>query len=801
MRGPGFKVLCVLFTEEARMRATSLLTRSFQAAIAAVLAAHAGSAAALEFQIGEDTLRVENLFTIGASFRMQDPDPSLIGKSTLYKINNPGSNDPGLGGSGLCFRRVTQTADSGPSTTLNDNQYNRGVIFAGCSTTGDPDGGAGPQPAGTTNTQYVAAPGSFSPNADNGDLNFEKHDLVHAVAKLTTDFNYSAYDFNFFVRTVAFFDANYTDFTEVHNDTTMQAGTSELPRSVERIVGIDYDILDYNIGRTFTLGERDVAVKVGAQVLNWGESSLLALNSLNTINPPDARRLAIPGLDLKEAFRPIGMVTLGTDLIDSLSAEFFYTYDWKPIQIDPVGSFFSQSDTLGDGGYYAMLGFGKNPEDPGYVIENPTADELLRYPTGRRGHYRPIDTCGNAPSADQPTGCTDTLGALGSTASRTVFRDYAEEKKREPDGGDYGVSLKMFLEDLNNGTEVAFYFANYDSRLPVVSTFAALDSCLPDNGNPATLAADCQLMGVGVPAGEEVIPVDTMRLMVEYPEDIKLYGVSFNTTVGDFALSGEYAFRENLPIQIDTVDLTYTSLQPAFPATDIGTLVPGRRSAFPAFLTSYRGFACTSDADCIQPGQYIQGFERFKVGQANLTVLRLIGGDNPIGASQMTLLLEMGMQQVFDMPSLSELQLEGTGSDTHISGGADGTGGIEPNDAAAPITNNTLRQNPTANKDYLGYGTSESYGYRFLNLNRWESALFGQINLETLAIIRHDVKGTSPGIGTNFLDGRKQFNFGIRGDYLSTYVAEVRYTWYTGGGNHDGQRDRDNLFVTFGYQF
>lgn len=797
------------------MSAPTMLTRTLSAAFAAFLAVHAGSAAAIEFQIGEESLRVDNLFTIGASWRMSEVDTTLVGKSTLYKLQNPGSNDLGPGGSGLCFRRVpsgvgaAQTAEGGPSTTLDENQYNRGVIFAACSTSADPDGAGGPQTAGQANRDFVARPGSFSPNGDNGNLNFKKGDIVHAIAKLTTDLNFSMWDTNFFVRGVAFFDANYSDFQETHYDTTMQRASTELPRSVERIVGIDYDLLDYNIGRSFDIGDRSVSLKVGNQVLNWGESSLLALNSLNTINPPDARRLGTPGLDLKEAFIPIGMITAGADIIEGVSADVFYAYDWTPLEVDPVGSYFSQSDTLGGGGDYAMLGFAKNPEDPGFVIANPTIDEQRRYPTGRRGYYRPIDTCGNPASADQPTGCTDTLGALGSTASRTVYRDHAEEKRREPDGGDYGIALKMFLESINNGTELAFYFANYDSRLPVVSAFAAENSCLPDNGSPATLAADC---GVGAPGtdadvpgtaniNEEPIPVDTMRLIVEYPKDIKLYGVSFNTTVGDYALSGEYAFRENLPIQIDTVDLTYTALQPAFPARDIGTLVPGRRSAFPAFLTGYRGFACTSDADCIQPGQYVQGYERFKVGQLNLTVLRLLGGDNPLGASQMTMLLETGMQQVFDMPSLSELQLEGTGSDTHISRGADGTPGIDPPPVAGNTGADTLRQNPTANKDFGGYGTSESYGFRIINLNRWESALFGMINLETLAIARVDVKGTSPGIGTNFSDGRKQYNFGLRGDYLSTYFGEVRYTWYTGGGKHDGQRDRDNIQVYFGYQF
>jgi hypothetical protein len=773
-------------------------------AVLALLAAFAGNAAALEFQIGQNPLRIENLFTIGGTWRAQDIDPTLIGKSSLFAYQNRGLVPGSTPRDGLCFERVSQTAatyDQGPDINLDNNQYNRGEIFTGCSTSGDPDGAANPaQVAGDANRAFVRAPGSFSPNADDGDLNFEKGDIVHAVAKLTTDVNYSIFDYNFFVRGVAFFDANYSDFTETHYDRTFQPRYSELADGVERIVGIDYDLLDYNIGHVFDIGGKSVAVKLGSQVLNWGESSLLALNSLNTINPPDARRLNIPGLDLKEAFRPIGMLTVGTDLIENISIDTFYTYEWKAIVVDPVTSYFSQSDTLGPGGDYAMLGFGKNPDDRGFATNDP------RYPAGKRGYYRPIDTCGNAPSADQPTGCTDTLGALGSTASRTIFRDHAEEEAREPEGGDYGGVLKFFLESVNNGTELALYHANYDSRIPSVSIFAAQDSCIADTGAAAalSLAADCGLQGAGVPADEEVVPVDTARLMVEYPKNIKLYGMSFNTTVGDFALSGEYAFRENLPIQIDTADLTFTALQPAFPAQDVGTLVPGRRSAFPAFLTGYRGYACTNDANCIQPGQYIQGFERFKVGQANLTVLRLIGGDNPIGASQMTMLLEMGMQKVFDMPSLHELQLEGTGSDTHISRGADGTPGIEPNGGALTAGNtgaDTLRQNPTAHKDYLGYGTSESYGYRLLNLNRWESALFGRINLETLTIIRHDVKGTTPGIGTNFSDGRKQFNFGIRGDYLSTYIAEVRYTWFTGGGKRDGQRDRDNVFVTFGYQF
>jgi len=310
----------------------------------------------------------------------------------------------------------------------------------------------------------------------------------------------------------------------------------------------------------------------------------------------------------------------------------------------------------------------------------------------------------------------------------------------------------------------------------------------------------------GNPAGVEPVPVDTARLVVEYPEDINLYGISFNTTVGDYAVSGEYAYRDNLPVQIHTTDLTFAALNPAVPqdAVDLAPIplrIPGRREAFPDFVSVYRGVTTATNAG-YGPNEYIRGYERLKVGQANLTVLKLIGGDNPIGATQMTVLFEMGMNQVFDMPSLHELQFQGGGVDTHISDASDGTEGINPDDPAidqSTVANN-LRQNPTAHKDLAGFGSSESYGYRLVNLNRWDSAVFGA-NLETLSIIQHDVKGTTPGIGTNFIEGRKQFAFGLRFDYLSRYLGEVRYSWNTGGRHRDSLRDRDNIQVSFGIQF
>jgi len=755
------------------MSARKKLRHSTAAVLAATIAAHAGSAAAIEFQIGDETLRIDNLLTIGASWRMEDRDRDLIGKSTLHRMDNP--IDPANPGTpaGLCFTRAGDDGISGADdAALNDGQadtgaYTDGFIGSGCSFS-------------TQGVAFAAQPGSYAPNGDNGNLNFDKGDLVHAVAKLTSDISFGWGDYNFFVRPIYYFDANYTRFEETHPDTTFYPRRTQLPQDAKDRVGSDLEILDYHASTTFDVLDRSVSVKVGNQVLNWGESSLLLFNSLNSVNALDATKIRFPGADLKEFFQPQGMVLVGADLAYSVSVEGWYAYEWKATRVDPVGTFFSQSDTLGTGGDHAILGFGKNPDDP-------------------LGTYEPIDTCSG------PGVCVDSAGLLGSTASRTIYRDFAEERRREPDDGGYGVALKTFLEDFNNGTELAFYYAKYPSRFPIASLFASDATCITDATDlaPAAAGGACDVTpGSGQPAGFEPVPVDTARLVIEYPEDINMYGISFNTTIGDYALSGEYAYRDNLPVQIHTTDLTFAALNPAVPATSINlgaTTIPGRREAFPDFVSVYRDITGGYGAN-----EYIRGYERLEVGQANLTVLRLIGGDNPIGASQMTILFEMGMNQVFNMPGLRELQFQGGGVDTHISDASDGNDGINPDDPGVvggqDAVANNLRQNPTPHQDLDGFGASESYGYRLLNLTRWDSALFGA-NLETLTIIQHDVKGTTPGIGTNFIQGRKQFAFGIRFDYLSTYIGEVRYSWNTGGAKRDSVRDRDNIFVTLGVQF
>jgi hypothetical protein len=703
----------------------------------------APAAQSFEIDVYGVPVRFDNLFTVGATMRMQNRDSDLIGKSNLQP--------------GLCVSTTARDADGNPTAFAGDT----------CTTSNT----LAPGTPSQSNLDFVAAPGSFSPNGDNGNLSFDKHDVVHAAAKITTDINFSFGEYNVFARTLAFFDAQYEDHEEIHPDTTMQPASTDFSDPGKKRIGSNVQFLDYFVSRQFTAFDRDFSIKVGDHVINWGESSFLLLNSLNSLNPPDQSRLRIPGFDIKELSRPIGMVSLNGQITDSLGFEAFYQYDWTPILVDPVGSFFSQSDTLGDGGQYAMLSFAKAPEDPKEFYEprlNPN----------------------------------DTLGLLGSTSDRTLLRDYAEEKRRLPDDhGQYGFALRQYLEDFNGGTEVALYYANYHSRIPSASFIAADDTCL-QGGNPLTLTCGgASLPGLPIPVGRtgEPVPVGTARLFLEYPEDIHMIGASFNTNVGDWALSGEYVFRDNLPIQIHTTDLTFAALQPAFPTTALGP-VPGRREAVPDFVSVYRNNPVTAN-------EYIPGYERMKVGQLGMTAIRTLGGgENWVGASQIAVLFEAGWTHVFDMPGLDEIQFQGAEVNTHISSGGDGTVGInpldvrtDPNDPSTNASPATSRQNPTRQRTD-GFGEQDSLGYRAVLLTRYDSLFLG-INVEVLTAAFHDVYGTSPGLGQNFVEDRLQLIGGVRFDYLSTYSADIRYTWFDDNAELDSLRDRDNLLIFFGYQF
>ena len=104
-----------------------------------------------------------------------------------------------------------------------------------------------------------------------------------------------------------------------------------------------------------------------------------------------------------------------------------------------------------------------------------------------------------------------------------------------------------------------------------------------------------------------------------------------------------------------------------------------------------------------------------------------------------------------------------------------------------------------AAQDSKHFADDDSWGYRLATSLTYQNVL-GAFTVSPRAIWRHDVNGVGPAPGTNFIEGRKAITLGVNLGYLAgTLTADISYTGFWGGGDHNITNDRD--FFAFNLKF
>lgn len=482
-----------------------------------------------------------------------------------------------------------------------------------------------------------------------------------------------------------------------------------LPKEADARVGKDVRLLDLYVWGEHGVGERILNWRLGRQVVSWGESSFIQ-GGINVINPVDVSRLRVAGAELKEAYEGVNMLYGTIDLTPSLSLEALYMFEHREIIPDPVGSFFSTDDIGTPGASYVMLGFGA-PDQP---VINPDL-------------YQTVCKEGNYAASDSPLPVTLVAAGCGAAVGRV-------DGPKTSNSGQYGAALRWFVESLNS-TEFGFYYLNYHSRLPVLNGIAITTSS-PSSGKYYTL----------------------------YPEDIHLWGASFNSNIGTWSLAGEVSYRPNLPLQKDDVELLFAALTPLNP------LIPAPVERFKSQLGEF------------SPGETIQGWEEHKSWQAQVTTTKLFGPNNFLRANQIAFGMEVGFNYVPDLPTWDCLRYNGPGTDT--GGGADYLTG----DFRNPIT------------ETGGFADDFSWGYR-IGARADYNNVFGPVTVSPRLGWSHDVGGTTPGPGGSFIEGRKALTLGLGFNYLEQWVFDLSYTNFSGAGHYNVSQDRDFFAASVSYSF
>ncbi|WP_085314979.1 DUF1302 domain-containing protein [Derxia lacustris] len=167
--------------------------------------------------------------------------------------------------------------------------------------------------------------------------------------------------------------------TWLHDFTAGDTRRSGLSKDSRHAVVNDARLLDLWVSQTFNLGEERARVRVGNQVINWGES-LFIPGGINATNAMDIQRLSTPGVQLKEVSLPAPMVSLASGLGRGLNAELYYQLGWNRSRFAPVGSYWSSSDNYNKGRVPIYVGL--DPQTAGALGAEPGS--AIGYAADRR---------------------------------------------------------------------------------------------------------------------------------------------------------------------------------------------------------------------------------------------------------------------------------------------------------------------------------------------------------------------------------------------------------------------------------
>ena len=598
-------------------------------------------------------------------------------------------------------------------------------------------------------------------NDDDGNINTDQWDPYTTTVKITTDFDLQWQNFGAFVRTKAFYDYWVNEELGTRNNRFGKRPLVDAARGDQArdFGGRSFDILDAFVYGNFDVSGMPLNVRVGKQVVNWGES-LFIQGGINSFLPIDVSAIRTPGAELKEALMPTPSVFASIGLPGSVTVEAFWQFGWQKTELDACGTFFSGSDAACEGGQYVMTG----AEYPGPVL---------------------------------------------------IPRAPSEEGD---DTGTFGVAIKHYAENLGMGTDLGLYFTQQSLVVPIgtftlgdfgaatagilgvpfadLASFCGALAGLPGSSPGTATFLGCATLPVpalpggvtGLTAGVGATAA-TKKYLIQYPEDVRTIGASFNTSIplfGGSAFSGEAACTPDMPFALSDGEINSAELDAigacSFAGSPPGCLSQGSQNA---------GFAYA-------PGDTIRGYDEFDVITGQLAMISTL---NPsaalpslIGSDLMILIANVGFQYLPDLADSTNRLAAPRSAATH------------PDLAAALILGDAAcggaAVSPLVPDCKLAYATSSSWGYRLAATSDYNNAFGTAWTLTPTIQWAHDVSGVSAGpVGPGFIEGKKTVSVGVTANLQNTWRANVQYTNSFGNEYKNFVSDKDFVTMTVSYAF
>ena len=332
-----------------------------------------------------------------------------------------------------------------------------------------------------------------------------------------------------------------------------------------------------------------------------------------------------------------------------------------------------------------------------------------------------------------------------------------------------------------------------------------------------TLGSDFDSAGQ-LPTGSVTLGLNHgLSLFAEYPE-IETWGVSFNTNIGGHTVQGDFSYRPDMPIQIDTDVLTINSLFNACAFTSVGVFEPVYESM--ATLANERGDYNTYTVDpangagsatALATGagsaigcretSYVQGWtEDYDVTSWNIGTTSIFTSSNPfvqyVGADVGILVTDFQGIVVPDIYEERGVPGALAPANNHCIGGSD-----LPLNGVLSIDSVLTGQLFPENAPGKCRSTDSSWGMTLLGSLQYNNAFGTPLTVSPQVVYQMGMDGRSPFPAGFWREGQGSAAFSVNVEYLGKWKGTLAYRDYLGDAHRTYNLDRNTVSVSLSYAF
>lgn len=193
-------------------------------------------------------------------------------------------------------------------------------------------------------------PGVAAPYSGNTQVFPDAGDIYSSPLSALVDLELKKDDYGLFSR------VSYTyDYTIKNQDCdncfrpTPVGALDGISGAGQNLAGNKLRVLDLFAHGTWHPSGHLLNLRVGKQVVNWGESDILGGGISQMQNPVDFGKTTTPGTEIKETLMPQEMVYGQFGITEDVTVEAYYVWNWRKSEFFSTGTFFSPLDLYGKG--------------------------------------------------------------------------------------------------------------------------------------------------------------------------------------------------------------------------------------------------------------------------------------------------------------------------------------------------------------------------------------------------------------------------------------------------------------------